>query len=148
MRGQFAMRIVIAAGIAIAAACFVTAQPAQAQSKFKECATQWNAAKAANQTEGKTYREFQKSCMAKSGDGKSSDLAKQAGAPDVKADKPAKTKSAKAKKTSVGREASNERRRACGAEWKADKAAGKVADGMKWPQYWSACNKRKKGEAA
>jgi hypothetical protein len=38
------------------------------------------------------------------------------------------------------------RERACAAEWKADKAAGKIPAGMKWPQYWSACNKRKKAE--
>ena len=38
------------------------------------------------------------------------------------------------------------RERACGAEWKAEKAAGKIPVGMKWPQYWSACNKRKKAE--
>ncbi|MGZ3410277.1 MAG: hypothetical protein ACXWJW_00675 [Xanthobacteraceae bacterium] len=132
---------------AIILVSFFVAPPAQAQSKFKECAAQWNAAKAANQTEGKSYREFQKACLSKS-----SDLAKQAGTTDVKpgatAEKPAKPKSAKTKKSSGGREASNVRRRACGAEWKADKAAGKVPDGMKWPQYWSACNKRKKGEAA
>ena len=38
------------------------------------------------------------------------------------------------------------RERACGAEWKAEKAAGKIPAGQKWPQYWSACNKRKKAE--
>ena len=136
---------------AVIAASVIAAPSAQAQSRLKECATQWNALKAANQTEGKTYREFQKGCLAKS-----NDLAKQAGAPDVKADTPAKTKSAttetgktkKTRKKSAGREAANARRRACGAEWKADKAAGKIAAGMKWPQYWSACNTRKKGEAA
>jgi hypothetical protein len=37
-----------------------------------------------------------------------------------------------------------ERERACGAEWKEAKAAGKVKAGMKWPQYWSECNKRMK----
>ena len=52
------------------------------------------------------------------------------------------------KGTSEGRAAATERQRACGAEWKADKAAGKIQKGMKWPQYWSACNKRKKGQAA
>ena len=36
------------------------------------------------------------------------------------------------------------RQKKCGAEWKAAKAAGKVEKGMKWPQYWSACNKRLK----
>ena len=35
----------------------------------------------------------------------------------------------------------------CGAEWKAAKAAGKIEKGMKWPQYWSACNKRLKAAA-
>jgi hypothetical protein len=37
-----------------------------------------------------------------------------------------------------------ERQKKCGAEWKAAKAAGKIESGMKWPQYWSACNKRLK----
>lgn len=36
------------------------------------------------------------------------------------------------------------RQKKCGAEWKAAKAAGKVEKGMKWPQFWSACNKRLK----
>ena len=36
------------------------------------------------------------------------------------------------------------RERACGAEWKAEKAAGKVPEGMTWPKYWSDCDKRKK----
>jgi hypothetical protein len=51
-----------------------------------------------------------------------------------------------AKPMSPGREAMIARERACGAEWKADKAAGKIPAGMKWPQYWSACDKRKKAE--
>ena len=33
----------------------------------------------------------------------------------------------------------------CAAEWKEAKAAGKVEKGVKWPKYWSACNKRLKG---
>jgi len=45
-----------------------------------------------------------------------------------------------------GRAAMHARQRACGAEWKADKAAGKIPAGMKWPQYWHECNKRKKAE--
>jgi len=57
--------------------------------------------------------------------------------------KDAKTK----KEPSAGMLAMRERQKKCGAEWKTDKAAGKVAAGMKWPQYWSACNKRLKGGA-
>ena len=37
-----------------------------------------------------------------------------------------------------------ERRKKCSEEWKAAKAAGKTA-GQKWPQFYSACNKRLKG---
>jgi hypothetical protein len=32
----------------------------------------------------------------------------------------------------------------CAAEWKEAKAASKIEKGMKWPQFWSACNKRLK----
>lgn len=135
-------------GAAIVVAGLLAAPSARAQGNFKDCAAQWQAAKAANQTGGKSYREFQKACLARPG----SDLAKQAGAADMKsgtsADKPAGATPRKAGKSSAGREAASARQKACGAEWKVDKAAGKVPDGMKWPQYWSACNKRKKGEGA
>jgi hypothetical protein len=36
----------------------------------------------------------------------------------------------------------------CGVEWKEAKAGGKVAKGMTWPKYWSACNKRLKAQGA
>ena len=59
--------------------------------------------------------------------------------------KPAAKKSAKPKKPpSAGQIAARERQKKCGEEWKAAKAGGKVEKGMKWPQYWSACNKRLK----
>lgn len=48
------------------------------------------------------------------------------------------------KEPSAGMKAMRERQKKCGAEWKADKAAGKIERGMKWPKYWSACNKRLK----
>lgn len=37
-----------------------------------------------------------------------------------------------------------ERRAKCSAEWKEAKAAGKTA-GLKWPKFYSDCNKRLKG---
>jgi hypothetical protein len=63
---------------------------------------------------------------------------------------PAATDAAKSaakpkKPPSAGQLAARERQKKCGAEWKAAKAAGKIEKGMKWPQYWSACNKRLKG---
>ena len=49
-----------------------------------------------------------------------------------------------AKKPADPKQAEYARERACGAEWKAEKAAGKVPEGMTWPKYWSDCDKRKK----
>ena len=46
---------------------------------------------------------------------------------------------------SPGQIAARERQKKCAAEWKEAKAAGKIEKGMKWPKYWSACNKRLKG---
>lgn len=61
-----------------------------------------------------------------------------------------KSKAAKGdkKEPTVGQMAARERQRKCAAEWKTTKAAGKVADGMKWPKFWSQCNARLKGNAA
>ena len=54
-------------------------------------------------------------------------------------------KQAKTKKPPTpGQLAARERLRKCAAEWKEAKAAGKIEKGMKWPKYWSACNKRLK----
>lgn len=64
---------------------------------------------------------------------------------------PAATETAKPKKAkqlpSPAQQAMHERQKKCGAEWKAAQKSGKIAKGMKWPQYWSACNKRLKGGA-
>ena len=58
---------------------------------------------------------------------------------------PAEAPKAKPKKPPTpGQIAARERMKKCAAEWKEAKAAGKVAKGQKWPQYWSACNKRLK----
>ena len=110
--------LLITSGILLAALSIVPF-PAHAKT-MKDCAAQWKDMKAANQTAGMKYRDFSKQCM--SGE------------------------AAPAAKPSPGHEAMVARERACGAEWKADKAAGKIQEGMKWPQYWSACNKRKKAE--
>ena len=54
-------------------------------------------------------------------------------------------KKASAKKGATSNQlALRERQKKCGAEWKAAKKDGKMDKGMKWPQYWSACNKRLK----
>ena len=50
------------------------------------------------------------------------------------------------REASPGQLALRERQRKCGAEWRQAKAKG-TTGGLKWPQYWSACNKRMKGES-
>jgi hypothetical protein len=56
------------------------------------------------------------------------------------------TAKAKPKKPpSPGQVAMRERQKKCAAEWKQAKADGKLEKGMKWPKFWSACNKRLKG---
>ena len=46
----------------------------------------------------------------------------------------------------VGQVAARERQKKCGLEWREAKAKG-TTGGLKWPQYWSACNKRMKGSS-
>jgi hypothetical protein len=58
---------------------------------------------------------------------------------------PAKPVAAK-KQPGAGFKAARERQKKCGAEWKDAKAAGTVAKDMKWPKYWSECNKRLKAQ--
>jgi len=57
---------------------------------------------------------------------------------------PAATEEKSARKVSPGQQAARQRQKQCGEEWRAQKAAGKIAEGQKWPQYWSACNTRLK----
>ena len=71
-----------------------------------------------------------------------SSAAAQTAAP---ASAPAAADKAKTKKPpSAGQVAMHERQKKCAAEWKQAKADGKLDKGMKWPKFWSACNKRLK----
>jgi hypothetical protein len=127
----------LVAGVALA--------PAQAKT-MKECAAEWDKMKAAKQTTGMKYRDFSKQCMAGSAAAAPAAPATAAPAPAT-TPAPAPATTAKPAPTgSAGRQAMIARERACGAEWKADKAAGKIQAGMKWPQYWSDCDKRKKAQ--
>jgi len=133
-------RYLIASGLCAAVFAVGVIAPAQAKT-MKECAAEWDQMKAAKQTGGMKYRDFSKQCMAGTAAAPSAPTTAAPAATPAPA-----TKTAKPATGSAGRQAMIARERACGAEWKADKAAGKIQAGMKWPQYWSACDKRKKAE--
>ena len=107
----------------------------------KECSAKYQAAKAAGTLNGMKWNDFRKAeCGGEA----------PAPTPPPAAEKPAAPPPAAAtaekKPATGGRAAMIARERACGAEWKAAKAAGTRPPGMKWPQYWSECDKRKKAE--
>jgi hypothetical protein len=131
--------------------------PASAQQKTaKACADEWKANKEANQAAKITEKAYVTKCRADSASASASAkpaAAAPAPAPTAApaaapAPKPAAAAPAPAKPAAAapsgGKAAEVTRIKACGADWKADKAAGKVPAGQKWPQYWSECNKRKK----
>ena len=45
-----------------------------------------------------------------------------------------------------GQIAARERQKKCAAEWHEAKDAKKIPEGMTWPKFWSACNKRLKAQ--
>ena len=114
--------------------------PSLAQKKtVKACEEEWRANKTANEAAKITEKAYVAKCRA--------EAAKPAAAPATAPVAPtaaAKPAPAATKKPTDGRQAEYARERACGADWKADKAANKVPAGMTWPKYWSECNKRKK----
>ncbi len=112
---------------------------------MKECAAQWDKMKADKQTGGKKYKDFSKECMSGSAAAPATTPAPAPAAAAKPAEKKPAAKTADTKPAATGgRAAEVARERACAADWKADKAAKKVAADMKWPQYWSECDKRKK----
>jgi protein-disulfide isomerase len=127
--------LLVASAVVLAAlAPALITSPAQAKT-MKECAAEWQEMKTAGQTGGVKYRDFSKQCMS-------------GGAPAAEAppqQQPDAASPPAAKPLTGGRAAMVTRLRACAADWKAAKAEGKTA-GQKWPQFWSACNKRKKAQ--
>jgi len=132
--------LLIASGIFVAVLATASI-PAPAHAlTTKECSAKYQAAKAAGTLNGMKWNDFRKAeCGAEA----------PAATPPPAAEKPVApppAATAEKKPVSGGRAAMIARERACGAEWKEAKAAGKIAAGQKWPQYWSECNKRKKAE--
>lgn len=68
-------------------------------------------------------------------------------APRSEAASPATRAARPKREPTAGQMAARERQRKCGAEWKEAKASARTG-GLRWPQYWSRCNARLKGNAA
>ena len=135
----------IASGIFVTAlATAAVSVPAQALS-MKECSAKYKAAQAAGTLNGMKWNDFRKAQCGAEATAAPAAASPPPAATEAKPAAPAAAAPA-AKPVSAGRQAMIARERACGAEWKADKAAGKIPTGQKWPQYWSQCNKRKKAE--
>lgn len=150
------------AATAFVFAAAVSALPSIASAQanvMKECGAEYQAAKAANTLNGQKWQDFLSACRARHAGGASSSTAAEPAppatapatpataaapaAPASAASSPAPSKAAAP--ASGGRAALQQRQRACGAEWKAQKVELRKANpGLKWPQYWSACNKRLK----
>jgi len=135
--------------LAIVVALGVGASAHAANDVMKQCGVKYQAAKANNTLGGKNWAQFLAACRG------TQTAAPVAAAPAVSAPaaptpmaKPvaaAKPASHLPGAQSPAMVAMHDRQRRCGQQWKADKAAGKIPAGQKWPQYWSACNTRLKG---
>jgi recombination DNA repair RAD52 pathway protein len=137
MRTSFICTI---AATSVAVFAFAAAPTIAHAKTAKACEADWKAGKAEIQKSGKKKKDFMTQCRA------SDSAAKADTAPAATPAKPATAaKPATTTEGQPGRIAMIARERACGADWKADKAAGKTGD-QKWPQYWSDCNKRKKAQ--
>jgi hypothetical protein len=161
---------------AVAGSLVMLSVPATAQQKTeKQCREEWKAAGGKKAT-GKTEKDYVAGCHVTAGAKPAAPAAAPAAGakpaapaaaptagakpaapaaapaaaapakPATTTAKPATSKSTSTPKATGGRAAEVARERACGKDWKADKAAGKIPQGMTWPKYWSECDKRKKAE--
>jgi hypothetical protein len=116
---------------------------AASSTKAPSCTAQYKAAKAGGTLDGKTRKQFMADCKA----GNSAE--ESAPAPEPKSASSSSYKPATVDKNgkplTAGQIAFRKRIHECSVEWHQAKDAGKIKAGQKWPQFWSACNKRLKG---
>ncbi|MEF3367938.1 hypothetical protein V3H18_15495 [Methylocystis sp. 9N] len=157
---------------AVAAGVVAGSGAAYAQAHvLKECGSQYQAAKAANELAGRSWQDFLKECRARLSEQAKPEEAKPAEAAPAESkpveakpaeapaapppaaakpeEKPAAAAPTEAKPAEPAKKDSQAALRArekkCGAEWKAKKAELKKADAkITWPKYWSECNKKLK----
>ena len=123
------------------------AAPASGQTAMDFCSDAWGKMKDAGKVPaGTTWPKFWSQCAKEyaAANAPDEDVGAPLPEPDVAAkinpDKPLAGK----REPTPGQKAVWARMRSCGAEWQAEKKAGTLPAGAKWPQYWSDCNKRLK----
>ncbi len=187
---RLAVSYAAAGALAVGLAAVSTGEAKAQANVLKECGTQYQAAKAANELKGQSWQDFLKACRARLAEPAAPVEAPAAAAPPAHEPAPAAAAptpapapapapaptvaapppaaapapapvaappsapapavatpkaAAPAKTASEGKAAQQSRQKKCGAEWKAKKAElVKANPKLKWPQYWSECNKRLK----
>lgn len=144
-------RLLLGAAAAMALA-FVTAPAQAATSVMKECSTQYKADKAAGKVKaGETWTKYYAECAkAKKAEEKTeAKVEKTESKAGTKVEKTESKAAATAEKKSdkpltPAQKASQARMKECGAMWRKDKEAGKIAKGDTWPQYWHRCSEKLK----
>lgn len=142
------MNRLILGALTIVAAGVAATSPAQADNAMQVCGAKYQAAKTGKTLPaGQTWNQFLAQCRTTL---PKTSAAPAAVAPAAKplgaaAAAPAAPAAKVARAQSPAMAAVHDRQRQCGAQWKADKAAGKIPAGQTWPKYWSACNTRLKG---
>ncbi|MBG0794402.1 hypothetical protein IYY11_13655 [Methylocystis sp. H62] len=151
--------------LAVAVALAASSGDAYAQANvLKECGSQYQAAKAANELGGQSWQEFLKACRGRLAEQTKPAEAKPETPPPAAAESkptpppvtetkpveptppPAATEATPSPKPATDpKTATRERQKKCAAEWKEKKAELKKAGSkITWPKYWSECNKRLK----
>jgi outer membrane biosynthesis protein TonB len=151
--------------LAVAVALAASSGDAYAQANvLKECGSQYQAAKAANELGGQSWQEFLKACRGRLAEQTKPAEAKPETPPPAAAESkptpppvtetkpveptppPAATEATPSPKPATDpKTATRERQKKCAAEWKTKKAELKKAGSkITWPKYWSECNKRLK----
>jgi hypothetical protein len=143
------MKAMMIGAVALAGATVLAASPASAQANMmKDCAAKYQAAKAGGTLPaGQSWIQYLAQCR----------KATPAAVPVASASRTTAIHTVQTQATTrtnapvhapgqrtPGQIAEASRQKQCGAQWKADKAAGKTGS-QTWPQYWSACSKRLKG---
>jgi hypothetical protein len=132
------------------------ATSASAENAMQVCGAKYREAKAKNTLlAGQTWNQFLAQCRttlppAPAASPSSASLARKgptdgaSGAATATASATTAAAPARTRTVTPGMLAARDRQRRCATQWRADKAAGKVPAGQRWPQYWHECNTRLK----